>query len=270
MVSSVILASALFIAPAKARELPDVQIVDARSYLDYKRGHAPGAIRIDWKSYRDGWTRVGRLPSNDEKTAKRLEKAGISTERPVVVIGTAIEGWGDEGRIAWMLLYLGHPDVHILDGGWKAWVDSDGEVTKESPSVEAAHFELDVQPELRFTHADLLERFKEVTVLDVRTQDEYDGKTPYLSKRGGHVPGAKHLYWHDLFDESGTLKHDLKDRLTDLGLKPEAPIAVYCTGGIRSAMATLALRDLGYDARNYDGGWWEWSADDNAPVETKE
>jgi rhodanese-related sulfurtransferase len=99
-----------------------VTILDARPAREYRRGHVPGAIRIDWKAFREGRGRTGKLPADLGRVATELAALGVDSNRAVVVYGDARQGWGEEGRIVWMLTYLGHPHVSLLDGGWAAWL----------------------------------------------------------------------------------------------------------------------------------------------------
>ena len=110
---------------------------------------------------------------------------------------------------------------------------------------------------------------KNYVLIDNRTQDEFKGSTPYGSPRGGHIPNAKHIHWPKFFKEDGTLKSlsDLSRLLENEGIRHDQEIIVYCTGGVRSAMAYFVFRYLGFKARNYDGSWWDWSNDSNLPVE---
>jgi thiosulfate/3-mercaptopyruvate sulfurtransferase len=109
---------------------------------------------------------------------------------------------------------------------------------------------------------ELAARLGEVPVLDVRTPREYDGSGGKpCDPRQGHIPGARNLDVYRLLE----LRTD--ELQAELGLEPGAEIVAYCHGGTRSAMATQALRALGYDARNYAGSWHEWSRHDDLPLE---
>jgi thiosulfate/3-mercaptopyruvate sulfurtransferase len=107
-------------------------------------------------------------------------------------------------------------------------------------------------------------------LIDNRTQKEYQGATPYGSTRGGHIPNAKHIHWPDFFTDEGRLKSatDLTKLLQKAGVRSGQEVIVYCTGGVRSAMAYFVFRYLGFKVRNYDGSWWDWSHDPNLPIET--
>ena len=249
-----------------------VTVVDARGLPAFARGHIPGAVHVDWLAYRDGLTRTGKLPPDLQALAQELGALGIDTDRPVVVCADVKDGWGEDGRVAWMLRYLGHPDVRVLRGGCTAWADAGREMTMLPTMTTAGRFQLKVEGGLRALKAEVkrVAADRSAQILDVRTADEYAGATPYLSPRGGRLPGAKHVHFEDLLDETGAPKREAEVRaiLKAAGVDPERPVITYCTGGVRSASAALVLRAHGIDAKNYDGSFWEWSQDETLPLET--
>lgn len=249
-----------------------VTILDARGASAFRQGHLPGAVPIDWTDFRDGWFRTGRLPPDLPALADRLAGYGVDQDRPVVVYGDAREGWGEEGRIAWMLAYLGLREVSILDGGWRAWLAAGLPVSREPARPRPGHFAARPVAGLRASAEDV-EALRQGggTVLDVRTLAEWQGATPHFEARGGHVPGAVHLEWKDLLDAQGRLDPEVaRTRLRAAGVDPARPVITYCTAGVRAAEAWIILRALGYpDVRNYDGSWYEWSGDERRPVSTQ-
>jgi thiosulfate/3-mercaptopyruvate sulfurtransferase len=106
-----------------------------------------------------------------------------------------------------------------------------------------------------------------LTILDVRTPAEYAGKTGSpCDPRQAHIPRARLLEYARLF--AGPGQPLPPEQVRDLtGLPEGAEIVAYCHSGSRSALAALALRAAGYDARNYPGSWHEWSRHDELPVE---
>ncbi len=260
------------LAPPVASSTPAL-VLDARDgWLAFRSAHLPGAVRIDWKDYRDGWGRTGRLPPDLTSLGGRLSRLGVRDDRPVLVYGDVVAGWGEEGRIAWMLAYLGHPAVHVLSGGISAWRAAGLPVERGSgASPPVGTFRVRLQPALRASRDDVLRASTTgaAQFIDVRSAKEFAGATPYFEARGGHIPGALSLPWQRLFDDAGRAlpPERLKAVLQSAGISPGRPLILYCTGGVRSAMAWAALRSAGVaQAQNYDGSFWEWAADRDLAV----
>jgi thiosulfate/3-mercaptopyruvate sulfurtransferase len=247
-----------------------ITVLDARERGAYRTGHIPGAQHILWTRYRAGWFRSGRLPDDLEKLVRALAKLGVDDKRPVLVCGSAQDGWGEEGRIAWMIRYLGHPAVAILDGGCDAWREAGRSFTHEVTAPIAGTFTLRPQNSLRATTREVETALNDnsIQVLDVRTRDEFDGATPYFSSRGGHIPTAANIPFHSFIDDQGKVKERkaLETLLESAGLARSRRLIVYCTGGVRSGFVTEILHDLGVAAANYDASFWEWSAEHTLPV----
>ena len=149
-------------------------------------------------------------------------------------------------------------------GGIAAWRSG-----LEVGAVELTPIKTTFEPRLDAvpTRQELLSRLEDarLTILDVRTDEEFAGRTGYpCDPRQGHIPGARHVHVQDLFAAPGTpLAADEARAL--VGDAEE--IVAYCHSGSRSALATLALRAAGYDARNYAGSWHEWSRHAELPLE---
>ena len=112
------------------------------------------------------------------------------------------------------------------------------------------------------TIEELSGRLGDVTLLDVRTEAEYDGsKGKPCDPRQGHIPGARNV------DVYRLMSLDADEIATALGIEAGGEVVAYCHSGSRSAIATQMLRALGYEARNYVGSWHEWSRHDDLPVE---
>ena len=112
--------------------------------------------------------------------------------------------------------------------------------------------------------AELSSRLGQVTVVDVRRIEEYEGTLGNAcDPRQGHIPGAVHFPVEEMVFCS---EEELQKRL---GLPDGAEVVAYCHSGSRSATAVQILRGLGFDARNYSGSWHEWSRTD-LPLENSE
>ena len=141
----------------------------------------------------------------------------------------------------------------------------------EQGAVELQKTKTSLQPRLDAvpTWEELRDRLADegLTILDVRTDEEFSGRGGYpCDPRQGHIPGAGHLVVDRLFAAPGR-PHEPWGIRELVGLPEGAEIVVYCHSGSRSALAALALRAAGYDARNYPGSWHEWSRHEELPAE---
>ncbi len=289
-VSACLLALALALAPGPVnsgrvlimtvselqRELPAASVLDAREAAVFEAGHVPGSREVNWQEWtaeKPGALRLlfgnpalwGKLPAADSALGARLRRLGLSNGRLVVVIGDPA-GWGEEGRIAWNLLYWGASRVALLDGGFPAWRAARRPI-ETGPGSAAALGDFEVRPreERRIRLEALRSRLGLVRLLDARTPEEFAGKTMPGQSRGGHLPGATLVVARSLYGPDGGFV-DAKALLA-AGADDARELVTYCTGGVRSALlAVLIEARLGRIARNYDGSLWEWSADPALPL----
>lgn len=250
-------------------------LLDARSTWSYTKGHLEGAVHADWTEFTpDSKTNRGRLIASDKKLAKILVKHGVQDGRRVVVVDDAKDGWGEAGRIVWMLRTLGHEDAAWVDGGHQAMVKRGHETTiVPVKAPKSAGFTIKRTNKFAVNKAKVKQAIgSNIVFVDTREEREFNGKTPYGEKRGGHLPGAKHLWFRDLVQPDGTLKprKEIVAILNARGITEDQTIVAYCTGGVRSGWFTGVLQHFGFkNAANYAGSMWEWSAEpaDSHPLE---
>jgi thiosulfate/3-mercaptopyruvate sulfurtransferase len=261
-----------------------VTVLDARAARDYARGHLPGAVHIEWTDYRDGWGRTGRLPDDLPALAARLGALGIDDARPVIVYGDARNGWGEEGRIAWMLHYLGHRDVRVLNGGVAAWRAMGGALERSRVRAAAGRFTARPMPTVRASIDEVAVAAglapmptaamrQRPILLDVRPRDEWDGARHYREPRAGHIPGSKSVPYTDLLNADMTMKDPdaLRAVFAAAGVDMTKPVITSCGSGVTAAIINLALERIGKtDHALYDGSWTEWGAFPTLPVATGE
>ena len=227
----------------------------------------PGSVPVVWQDFTNpDLPNKGQLLADDAVLTEKLRALGVSTAVPVIAVADSAKGWGEDGRIVWTLRTLGHEQAYLVNGGIAALL-SGGDlavapVATPGDFIVARNAAYEVTKEELVT---LIDR-PDVVILDTRGPREYAGETPYGETRGGHVPGAKHIFYKDLVGADGkVLAGDaLRARLTELGVGAETQVVSYCTGGIRSGFVTAVLNDAGVKARNYAGSMWEWSASDPA------
>ena len=258
-------------APAAAAGLlaGGASLFDTRGRMArWTRGLA-GAAPFDWTAWRAESGRTGLLTDDRAGLRRALTDAGLRPDRPVLIAGEGPGGFCEEGRLAWTLHLLGHPRVRVVDGGAEALRKAAGQAP--SPALPGPTLDWLAEPPARVDLAGLLDRAPATTVWDCRSDAEFHGATPYLEARGGHVPGARHLHWKALFADGGALLPlaALQARITAAGIPIDRPVICLCTGGVRSGMAWLVLQQLQHpDARNYDGGMWEYSARADLPLDS--
>jgi thiosulfate/3-mercaptopyruvate sulfurtransferase len=267
--------AAYFVSAADLKaNLAGTIVIDARADKDYAAGHIPGSINAIWQAFAKvtagkpgdkGW---GTLNTPAE-IAKTLGDLGVDTSKPIVVV-TAPGGWGEDGRIVWMLRMAGITNSRMLDGGYTAWTAAGYEVSTDATKLPATTVTIaSLDQSWNVTTDEIVAGLSTLKIIDARTVKEYNGAVDFGEARGGHVPGAINIPFGTQFNDDGKIKSesDLKALFTAAGISPTDNIVVYCTKGIRSAHMTLVLRALGYNsARNYDASYYEWAGNKTLQV----
>jgi thiosulfate/3-mercaptopyruvate sulfurtransferase len=250
---------------------PRLRIVDTRRRDEYAAGHIPGAVQVDVEVWREK-----SLAENGLKDAAYWSKVigdlGIAADSMVVVYGGTVP---NTARVWWTLRYLGLEDVRMLNGSWEPWGQKFYPIETQQSRITPANFEPDFREDM-LAEKDHVKRGlsstgRAVRVIDARSPGEYSGQD-VQGPRGGHIPGAIHLEWNEVLDDAGRFKTpaQLRELFNQRGLKPDDAIVTHCQSGGRASVTAYALTIAGFkDVRNYYCGWQEWSADAEAPVETK-
>lgn len=252
----------------------DLVIVDVRGRGAYT-SHIPGAVHSTWHEYSDpSAVAKGILDPDLGRIEQRLRALGMNQSSDVVIYSNPFDNWGDEGRMFWMLQYLGHPSVRILDGGWVKWVAEQRPFEHEAVQPKAGNFSITAHPEL-IVNKDALKKLvkgahPDTLILDTRSVEEYAGKEIDGLPRAGHIPSAINIPWNRFLQPNATVKplEQVKKIFEDHGIREDQEIITYCLGGVRAAWVYCLLRYVGYPrVKTYPGSWWEWSRDFAAPAE---
>jgi thiosulfate/3-mercaptopyruvate sulfurtransferase len=197
-----------------ARILPSVSVIDARGRQAFEKGHLPGSQRMDWKDWTEekpgvvgylfGYPeRWGKVAPANPKLETRLSALGLANGRPVAIIGDPA-GWGEEGRIAWTLLYWGADEVLLLDGGFPAWQRAGLTVENGPPRpIERSVFQVRLRKSRRIEMGELQLELRKRLLLDARSEEEFAGKKLRGQRRGGRLPGARLVPAKRLLEEDG-------------------------------------------------------------------
>ncbi len=238
----------------------------------YRAGHVPGAryahLDRDLSGTKTGTNGRHPLPSADEMAA-RFGALGIGPGSQVVVYDA------DSGmfaaRLWWMLRFMGHDAVAVLDGGLAAWTREGGAVEAGPVAPEPAVFDSRPRDDWRLT-VEQVARGIEGVLVDARSPERYRGVGETLDKVGGHIPGARNYFFQQnlaadkTFKPAGELRTQWQAVLQDRG---PGDVVMYCGSGVTACHNLLAMEVAGLPgARIFPGSWSEWSTDPARPVET--
>lgn len=258
---------------------PDVVVVESdEDVLLYDTGHIPGAVKIDW--HMDLNDPLTRDYLDAEKFAELMSAKGIARDSTVVFYGDNFNWWA--AYALWVFTLFGHPDVRLLDGGRKKWIDEERPLTKDVPQRPKTDYPVVARDDaaIRAFRDDVMAHVDAGgDLVDVRSPQEFSGELLHMpdypqegSLRGGHIPGAANVPWKRAANEDGTFKgvDELKAIYEkEQGLSPDSDVVAYCRIGERSSHTWFVLHHLlGYpNVRNYDGSWTEWGNLVRAPIE---
>ena len=255
----------------------DLVVIDVRGKAASAfGGHIPGAVQATWHEFSDPNAAArGLLDPDLSRIEQKIQMLGISHDSDIVIYSNPFDNWGDEGRMFWMLQYLGLTRLRILDGGWVKWIAEQRRYEHGTVTPKPGDFRASPDPALIVFKDELKKLVKrphpETVIADARSLEEYAGKEIQGIPRPGHILSAISVPWNTFLKPDATVKalDAIQANLEEKGLHESQEVICYCTGGVRSAWLYVVLRLAGYPkVRNYPGSWWEWSRDFAAPVET--
>ena len=238
----------------------------------YDTAHIPGARFVhldeDLSGPRTGTN--GRHPLPDpEKFRARLAALGMRNGMQAVAYDAS--GGFFAARLWWMLRWMGHIQVAVLDGGWDAWQQAGSQVTAQVPAIQTGVFNSavrDISIDTAFIQKKL--GLPQIKVINARSADRFRGENETLDPVGGHIPGAVNRFFKANLAADGRFKTaaDLRGEYAQLlGELPPAAVVHQCGSGVTACHNLLAMEIAGLaGSRLYPGSWSEWCSDPRRPV----
>ncbi len=240
----------------------------------YAKAHIPGALYLhldeDLSGPKTGTN--GRHPLPDPAAfAARMAACGVGS-------GTQVVAYDNEGgifasRLWWMLRWIGHHAVAVLDGGMAGWKRAKQPLDDVVPAYAPAAFE----PKLAGGVVDagyILERLGDPSMLmiDARSEERFAGENETIDPVGGHIPGAVNRFYFDNLDDAGVYfksAEELREEFAALvGARAPQAVVQQCGSGVTACHNLLAMEVAGFPGSQlYAGSWSEWCTDSSRPIE---
>lgn len=253
---------------------PQVVIIDCRFALmqpelgcqQYATEHIPGAFYLDLN--RDLSSPIephgGRHPLPDVASlAAKLSQMGVRSELPT---GPTLVVAYDDSRLAfaarlwWLLRYLGHDRVAVLDGGFSGWKAAGYPTTAAKPPARAGHFVPNLRSDwvLDIAAIKACQARPDVVLIDSREPERYRGEREPIDPIAGHIPGAVNYPWQEVTDQTGYLRSEDEQVDRWAALDPHSESIVYCGSGVTACVNLLSLEMAGRSGKLYAGSWSDW------------
>jgi thiosulfate/3-mercaptopyruvate sulfurtransferase len=262
------------------KNLPRVRVFDCRHDLmkpdlgeqQYKESHIPGALfahlERDLSGKKTGKNGRHPLPEPGD-FGKWLSKTGLKPADHVVCYDAGNGMMA--ARLWWMLRWIGHDNVTVLDGGLAKWVKEGRPVTADVPLVKPFSYPIKLRKDMAVDVDFVSRNLKDLFLVDARAPVRYRGEQEPIDPVAGHIPGAKNRSSADNVSGGGTFKPpaDLKQEFgAVLGGRKASEVIHYCGSGVSACHNLLAMEIAGLKGgRLYAGSWSEWSADPERPQE---
>mgnify|MGYP005749835673 CR=1 FL=1 len=266
-----------------ASSLHNIVMVDCTFYLgesmrgkeEYLQEHIPTAVyfHLDEDLSDKIVLHGGRHPlPNIDDFSEKLENIGISNETKVVVYDR--QKGAMASRFWWLLTYLGHQNVCLLNGGFQKWKENKFPTATgmESPQLTRGSFHVEMNDNMLVSMQDVKNKLNDVkngtvTLIDSREPARFKGEVEPIDKKAGHIPGSINEFWANTTNDLGwKSESEWQEQFSHLDKKKET--IVYCGSGVTACPNVLALKATGFtNVKLYAGSWSDWISYDDNPVE---
>ena len=262
---------------------PNVRIIDGTLHMPtsglnafevFKEKHIPNAIFVDLEETSDQKTNLPHMMPDNVYFSKKISLLGINNNDHLVIYD--MYGMFSAARIWFMFKAFGHEKVSILNGGFPAWIDSNGEISNQINNLEPTNYKANLNKSLIVNYKEVLDNLlnNKYQIIDARSPDRFSGNSeePRPGMKSGHIPKSKNLYFNDLIDPSTKKfikKKEIENLIKKLGIDIKKDIICSCGSGVTACILKFALELLNENKniKIYDGSWSEWGTKEDSPCE---
>ncbi len=255
-----------------------VVILDCRFVLgqpdagheQYEIDHIAGAFYVDLEKDLSGVKRAhgGRHPIPDlGEFSIRMSQLGV--DHATRVIAYDDQGGAMASRLWWMLQFLGHTQVYVLDQGYRSWKQSSRPISADKPTASPRIFSPIVMRHWLASYEEVNQKMNQVGVIlvDSRESSRYQGIEEQIDPTAGHIPGAQNYYWKDVLNEQGSWKSPEELSMQFQALQDKEEIIVYCGSGVTACANVLSMKRAGFQqVKLYSGSWSDWVSYADSPI----
>jgi thiosulfate/3-mercaptopyruvate sulfurtransferase len=260
---------------------PNMIVLDCRFSLAnpqageeaYQTYHIPGSVYCHLEKDLSGPVSLhgGRHPLPNLKSFQSfLENAGIHNDSVVVAYDNGEGAFA--ARLWWLMKYIGHEEVYVLNGGFQSWETAGFPVASSKSIPEKTSYTIQLKPEIMASYEEVKSivehQSDKATLIDSRETKRYLGLEEPIDKIPGRIPGAINKFWNEGFHK-GFFKplEEQEERFSDL--KQDDHLIVYCGSGVTAAPNYLILHELGYkNLKLFVGSYSDWISYQENKVET--
>ena len=262
---------------------PNVRIIDGTLHMPtsglnafevFKEKHIPNAIFVDLEETSDQKSNLPHMMPDNVYFSKKISLLGINNNDHLVIYD--MYGMFSAARIWFMFKAFGHEKVSILNGGFPAWIDSNGEISNQINNLEPSNYKANLNKSLIVNYKEVLDNLlnNKYQIIDARSPDRFSGNSeePRPGMKSGHIPKSKNLYFNDLIDPSTKKfikKKEIENLIKKLGIDIKKNIICSCGSGVTACILKFALELLNENKniKIYDGSWSEWGTKEDSPCE---